>query len=39
MAWMKDGWVDTLLDLDEWDEDATYDHLDLDLGGHHAPSA
>jgi hypothetical protein len=36
MAWTKDGWVDTLLDLDVWDEDGTYDHLDLDLGGHDA---
>ena len=24
--------VDTLPDYDDWDEDATYDHFDLDLG-------
>ena len=37
LAWTKNGWVDTLLDYDDWDDDATYDHLDLDLGGHDAP--
>jgi len=34
MAWTKDRWVNTLLDLNEWDDDANYDHVDLDLGGH-----
>jgi len=37
LAWPKDGWTDTLLDYDAWDDDATYDHLDFDLGGHDAP--
>ena len=32
LAWTMDGWVDTLLDYDEWNDDATYNHLDLDLG-------
>ena len=32
-----EGWMDTLPYLDEWDEDGTYDHLDLALGGHDAP--
>jgi len=31
LAWTEKGWVDTLLDYDDWDDDATYDHLDLDL--------
>ena len=31
LAWTKDGWVDTLFDYDDWDDDATNDHLDLDL--------
>ena len=37
LAWTKDGWVDTLLGYDDWDDDATYDHLDLDFDGHDAP--
>jgi hypothetical protein len=37
MVWTKEGWVDSLLALDEWwNEDGTYDHLDLDLDGHDA---
>ena len=31
LAWTKDGWVDTRDWDDVWDDDATYDHLDLDL--------
>ena len=38
MVWTKEGWVDSLLALDEWwNEDGTYDHLDLDLDGHDDP--
>jgi hypothetical protein len=37
MTWTMEGWMDTLPYLDEWDEDGTYDHLDLALGGHDAP--
>ena len=32
LAWTKDGRVDTFDWEDDWDDDATYDHLDLDLG-------
>jgi len=31
LAWTKDRWVDTLEWDDAWDDEATYDHLDLDL--------
>ena len=37
MTWTTEGGLDNLLDSDEWDEDGTYDHLDLSLGGQDAP--